>query len=465
VFTTLTDKIESAFKKLRGQAVLTEQNITDALKEVRLALLEADVHFKIVKDFIEKVRVKAVGQDVLKSLTPAHQVVKVVWEELRDLLGHEHSALHLSSEPPTVMMLVGLQGSGKTTTTGKLAKYFKDDGKRVLLVAADPRRPAAGDQLASLGAELDVPVHRGTNEGESGAQAVQTCKDGVVRARKHGYDVVLLDTGGRLHIDEELMQELVDIKTGVQPQEVLLVADSMTGQEAVAVAGRFNEAIGLTGIILTKVEGDARGGAVLSIRAATGKPIKFLGVGEKLDALEPFFPDRMASRILGMGDMLTLIEKAQETFSQEQAEALQKKVSSNTLTLEDFRDQIQQVNKLGSFDQIIDMLPGGQKIKKMMGAAGDGNGNAVVPEKEMKHVVAMIDSMTPKERRDHTILNGNRKKRIAKGSGTSVQEINRLIKQFLDARRMMKSLIGGQMGMVKGKRKKRGKLIRAIHAR
>jgi signal recognition particle subunit SRP54 len=461
VFTTLTEKIENVFKQLRGQAVLTEQNITDALKEVRLALLEADVNFKIVKDFIEKVREKAVGQDVLKSLTPAHQVVKVVWEELRDLLGHEQSALHLSSQPPTVIMMVGLQGSGKTTTTGKLANYFKTEGKRVLLVAADPRRPAAGDQLASLGAELEVPVHRGTNEGQPGAQAVQTCKDGVARAREHGYDVVLLDTGGRLHIDEELMQELVDIQTGVQPQEMLLVADSMTGQEAVSVAERFNETLGLTGIILTKVEGDARGGAVLSIRAATGKPIKFLGVGEKLDALEPFFPDRMASRILGMGDVLTLIEKAQENFSQEQAQALQKKVSSNTLTLEDFRDQIQQVNKLGSLDQIIDMLPGGQKIKNMMGSAGAGN--AAVPEKEMKRVVAMIDSMTPKERRDHTILNGNRKKRIAKGSGTSVPEINRLIKQFLDARRMMKSLVGGQASF--GKKKKRGKLIRAIHAR
>lgn len=462
MFTTLTEKIEKVFKQLRGQAVLTEENITDALKEVRLALLEADVNFKIVKDFIEKVRIKAVGQEVLKSLTPAHQVVKVVWEELRDLLGHEQSALHLSSQPPTVIMMVGLQGSGKTTTTGKLAHYFKTEGKRVLLVAADPRRPAAGDQLTSLGTDLDIPVHRGTNEGQPGAQAVQTCRDGVTRGRDHGYDVVLLDTGGRLQIDEELMQELVDIQTGVKPQEVLLIADSMTGQEAVAVAERFNQALGLTGVILTKVEGDARGGAVLSIRAATGKPIKFLGIGEKLEALEPFYPDRMASRILGMGDVLTLIEKAQENFSEEQAVALQKKVSSNTLTLEDFRDQIKQVNKLGSFDQILDMLPGGQKIKTMMGSGAAGN--AQVPEKEMKRVVAIIDSMTPRERRDHTILNGNRKKRVAKGSGTSVPEVNRLIKQFLDARRMMKSLVGGQMGMGKGK--KRGKLIRrAIHAR
>jgi signal recognition particle subunit SRP54 len=462
MFTTLTEKIEKVFKQLRGQAVLTEQNITDALKEVRLALLEADVNFKIVKDFIEKVRIKAVGQEILKSLTPAHQVVKVVWEELRDLLGHEQSALHLSSQPPTVIMMVGLQGSGKTTTTGKLAHYFKTEGKRVLLVAADPRRPAAGDQLTSLGTDLDIPVHRGTNEGQPGAQAVQTCRDGVARGRDHGYDVVILDTGGRLQIDEELMQELVDIQTDVKPQEVLLIADSMTGQEAVAVAERFNQTLGLTGVILTKVEGDARGGAVLSIRAATGKPIKFLGIGEKLDALEPFYPDRMASRILGMGDVLTLIEKAQENFSQEQAVALQKKVSSNTLTLEDFRDQIKQVNKLGSFDQILDMLPGGQKIKTMMGSGAAGN--AQVPEKEMKRVVAIIDSMTPRERRDHTILNGNRKKRVAKGSGTSVPEVNRLIKQFLDARRMMKSLVGGQMGMGKGK--KRGKLIRrAIHAR
>ena len=271
MFTTLTEKIDKVFKQLRGQAVLTEQNITDALKEVRLALLEADVNFKIVKDFIEKVREKAVGQDVLKSLTAANQVVKVVWEELRDLLGHEQSALHLSSQPPTVIMMVGLQGSGKTTTTGKLANYFKTDGKRVLLVAADPRRPAAGDQLASLGIDLDVPVHRGTNEGQPGAQAVQTCKDGVARAREHGYDVVLLDTGGRLHIDEELMQELVDIQTGVQPQEMLLVADSMTGQEAVNVAETFNERIGLTGLVLTKLDGDARGGAALSITAVLPK--------------------------------------------------------------------------------------------------------------------------------------------------------------------------------------------------
>ena len=353
--------------------------------------------------------------------------------------------------------MVGLQGSGKTTTTGKLANHFKNQGKRVLLIAADPRRPAAGDQLAALGTELDVIVHRGTEEGQPGARAVQTCQDGVARGRTHGYDVVVLDTGGRLHIDDDLMQELIDVKQGVNPQEVLLVADSMTGQEAVSVAQRFDQSVGLTGVILTKVEGDARGGAVLSIRAATGKPIKFLGIGEKMDALEPFYPDRMASRILGMGDVLTLIEKAQDTISKEQVETLQRKVSSNTLTLEDFRDQIQQVNRLGSFDQIIDMLPGGQKIKSMVAQAGPEAG---VPDKEIKRVVAIIDSMNRKERRDHTILNGSRKKRIAKGSGTTVQEVNRLIKQFLEARRMMKSLVAGQFG----KAKKRKKLVRVLQA-
>jgi len=455
MFGSLTEKIEKVFKKLRGQAVLTEQNITDALKEVRLALLEADVNFKIVKDFIERIREKAVGQEVLKGLNPAHQVVKIVWDELRDLLGREQSGLHLSSSPPTVIMMVGLQGSGKTTSTGKLAHHFKAQGKRVLLVAADPRRPAAGNQLASLGKELDVIVHLGNQEGQQGSNAVQTCQDGVARGRNHGYDVVVLDTGGRLHIDDELMQELVDIKQGVTPQEILLVADSMTGQEAVSVAQRFDHAVGLTGVILTKVEGDARGGAVLSIRAATGKPIKFLGIGEKLDALEPFYPDRMASRILGMGDVLTLIEKAQETISKEQVETLQRKVSSNTLTLEDFREQIQQVNRLGSFDQIIDMLPGGQKIKSMVAQAGPEAG---VPDKEMKRVVAIIDSMNSKERRDHTVLNGSRKKRIARGSGTNVQEVNRLIKQFLEARRMMKLLVTGQFG----KAKKRKKLVRVL---
>jgi signal recognition particle subunit SRP54 len=431
----LSEKFEKILKKLRGHGVLTEDNIAEALKEVRLALLEADVNFKIVKDFLDRVRQRAVGQEVLHSLTPGHQVVKVVWEELCQLMGQGQSGVSLASAPPTVIMMVGLQGSGKTTTSGKLARLFKSQGKRVLLVAADPRRPAATEQLISLGVELDVPVHRADRPGTSTADVVRTCTTGVTRGHEQGHDVVILDTGGRLHIDEELMEELVQVKQSVTPHEVLLVADAMTGQDAVAMADRFNQLLGLTGIVLSKVEGDARGGAVLSIRAATGKPIKFLGVGEKLDALEVFHPDRMASRILGMGDVLSLIEKAQQAYSTEQAEEVKKKLISKTLTLEDFRDQIKQVNRLGSLDQIIGMLPGGQRLKEM---AGGG-----VPEKEIGRVAAIIDSMTLRERRDHTLINGSRKKRIARGSGTSVPEVNRLIKQFLTARKMMKALAGG----------------------
>ncbi|MFQ5931652.1 MAG: signal recognition particle protein [Nitrospiraceae bacterium] len=432
---TLTEKFEKIFKKLRGQGVLTEQNIADGLKEVRLALLEADVNFKIVKDFIDRVRAKAVGQEVLQSLTPGHQVVKLVWEELRELMGREQSGLALASDPPSLIMMVGLQGVGKTTTCGKLARLFKQQGRRVLLVAADPRRPAAAEQLVSLGASLEVPVYRSGRVGASVEDVVQACVDGVARGRDQGHDVVVLDTGGRLHIDEELMEELAAIKRAITPHEVLLVADAMTGQDAVASAERFDQRVGLTGVILTKVEGDARGGAVLSIRAVTGRPVKFLGVGEKLDALEMFHPDRMASRILGMGDVLSLIEKAQDAYSREQAEAIQRKLTSKTFTLEDFRDQIGQVNRMGSLDQILDMLPGGQRLKEV--AAGG------VPEREIKRVVAIVDSMTHRERRDHTVINGSRKKRIARGSGTSVQAVNRLIKQFLAARKMMKTLAAG----------------------
>ncbi|MGH7231502.1 MAG: signal recognition particle protein [Nitrospiraceae bacterium] len=443
---SLSEKFEKILKKLRGQGVLTEQNIAEALKEVRLALLEADVNYKIVRDFLERVRQRAIGQEVLQSLTPGHQVVKVVWEELCELMGRGQTGLNLSSLPPTVMMLVGLQGAGKTTTCGKLARLFKNQGKRVLLVAADPRRPAAAEQLSSLGKDLDIPVYRAEHPGSSRADVVRTCADGVERGRDQGHNLVILDTGGRLHVDDELMGELVDVKQAVQPHEVLLVADAMTGQDAVTMAERFHERVGLTGIILTKVEGDARGGAVLSIRAATGKPVKFIGVGEKLDALEVFHPDRMASRILGMGDVLSLIEKAQQSFSREQAEAVQKKLTSNTLTLEDFREQIGQVNRLGSLDQLLGMLPGGQRLKEM---AGGG-----VPEQEIKRVAAIIDSMTPRERRDHTIINGSRKKRIARGSGTNVQEVNRLIKQFLSARKMMKTLtaMGGKRQLGKALR-------------
>ncbi len=435
MFDSLSEKLDRVLKRLRGQGVLTEQNVAEALREVRMALLEADVNFKVVKDFIERVREKAIGQEVLQSLTPGHQVVKVVWDELRQLMGESHAGLSLSSSPPTIVMMVGLQGSGKTTTCGKLARVLKQQGRRVLLVAADPRRPAAGDQLARLGQELDVAVHRMDQTGASSGDVVRICREGVSRADEQGYEVVILDTGGRVHVDQDLMNELRAIRQAVNPHEVLLVADAMTGQDAVAMAERFNETVDLTGVVLTKVEGDARGGAVLSLRAVTGKPIKFLGVGEKLDALESFHPDRMASRILGMGDVLSLIEKAQVSYSQEQAETIQKKLTSNALTLEDFRDQLSQVNRMGSIESLLGMLPGGQKLKDL--AAGGA------PERDMKRVVAIIDSMTARERRDHTIINGSRKKRIAKGSGTSVPEVNRLIKQFLSAKKMMKTLASG----------------------
>lgn len=444
----LSDKFEKILKKLRGQGVLTEQNIGEALKEVRLALLEADVNFKIVKDFIERVRIKAVGQEVLQSLTPGHQVVKVVWDELCDMMGREKAGLALHSQPPTVVMMVGLQGAGKTTTCGKLARLFKSQGKRVLLVAADPRRPAAGDQLSSLGRDLGIDVYRVDNAQATQVDVVRICQAGVERGREQGFDLVVLDTGGRLHIDDELMGELVAVKTAVTPHEILLVADAMTGQDAVTMATQFDQKVSLTGVILTKVEGDARGGAVLSIRAVTGKPIKFLGVGEKLDALEVFHPDRMASRILGMGDVLSLIEKAQATFTQEQAEEAQQRLTSNSFTLEDFRKQMAQMNKLGSLEQILGMLPGGQKLKSVI--EGDK------PEREMKRVTAMIDSMTIRERRDHTIINGSRKKRIARGSGASVQDVNRLIKQFLSAKKLAKAMTGA------GGRRQLAQLMRSI---
>lgn len=444
----LSDKFEKILKKLRGQGVLTEQNIGEALKEVRLALLEADVNFKIVKDFIERVRIKAVGQEVLQSLTPGHQVVKVVWDELCDMMGREKAGLALHSQPPTVVMMVGLQGAGKTTTCGKLARLFKSQGKRVLLVAADPRRPAAGDQLSSLGRDLGIDVYRVDNAQATQVDVVRICQAGVERGREQGFDLVVLDTGGRLHIDDELMGELVAVKTAVTPHEILLVADAMTGQDAVTMATQFDQKVSLTGVILTKVEGDARGGAVLSIRAVTGKPIKFLGVGEKLDALEVFHPDRMASRILGMGDVLSLIEKAQATFTQEQAEEAQQRLTSNSFTLEDFRKQMAQMNKLGSLEQILGMLPGGQKLKSVI--EGDK------PEREMKRVTAMIDSMTIRERRDHTVINGSRKKRIARGSGASVQDVNRLIKQFLSAKKLAKAMTGA------GGRRQLAQLMRSM---
>ena len=448
MFDALSNKFETIFKKLRGQGVLTEQNIAEALKDVRLALLEADVNFKIVKDFIERVRQKAVGQDVLQSLTPGHHVVKIVMDELTSMMGGERSGLALHSKPPTVVMMVGLQGAGKTTTCGKLALLFKKQGKRVLLVAADPRRPAAGDQLSTLGRDLGIDVFRADQSQASPSDVVRLCQAGVDRARDQGADLVLLDTGGRLHIDDDLMGELIAIKAAVDPHEVLLVADAMTGQDAVTMAGQFDQKVGVTGIILTKIEGDARGGAVLSIRAVTGKPVKFLGMGEKMDALEAFHPDRMASRILGMGDVLSLIEKAQASISREQAEEAHKRLTSNVFTLEDFRAQLGQMGRLGSLDQILGLLPGGQKLKGMIEGGK--------PEREMGRIAAIIDSMTMRERRDHTIINGSRKKRIARGSGTSVQEVNRLIKQFLSAKKLAKAMTGA------GGRRQLVQLMRSI---
>ncbi len=432
MFDALTGKLEAVFKKLRGRGLLKEEDVKEALREVRLALLEADVNFKVVKEFIGRVQERAVGQDVLKSLTPGQQVVKIVHEELITLLGGTPAKLYLAPNPPTVIMMVGLQGSGKTTTAGKLAKQFKKDGRRVLLVPADTRRPAAVQQLVTLAKQVGVDAY--TSEEKD---PVAICRAAAAHAGKSLYEVMILDTAGRLQIDEPLMEELRQIKTAVKPHETLFVADAMTGQEAVNIAEKFNSAVGFDGAVLTKLDGDARGGAALSIRAVTGKPIKFVGMGEKLEALEPFFPDRMASRILGMGDVLTLIEKAQESVSREEAEKLAKKLKKNSFDLEDFRNQLRQVKKLGSLEQIMGMIPGLNKMK--LPATG-------VDDKELAKVEAIIGSMTPKERADYTIINGSRRSRIAKGSGTQVQDVNRLLKQFAEMRKMMKAMTGGKMG-------------------
>ncbi|HXY61511.1 MAG TPA: signal recognition particle protein [Nitrospirota bacterium] len=432
MFDSLSGKLETVFKKLRGRGILKEDDVKEALREVRLALLEADVNFKVVKDFIGRVQERAVGQEILSSLTPGQQVVKIVHEELVALLGGAQAKLHLSPNPPTVIMMVGLQGSGKTTTAGKLAKIFKKDGRRILLVPADTRRPAAVQQLITLAKQVGVDAYRSEEK-----DPVVICKAAVKQAASSLFEVVILDTAGRLQIDEPLMEELRQIKAGVKPNEVLFVADAMTGQEAVNIATKFNADLGFDGVVLTKLDGDARGGAALSVRAVTGKPLKFAGVGEKLDALEPFHPDRMASRILGMGDMLSLIEKAQETVDKEEALKLAKKLKKNSFDLEDFRSQLKQVKKLGGIEQIIGMIPGLGKMKMP-----DTEAN----EKDLTRVDAIISSMTPKERADYTIINGSRRARIAKGSGTQVQDVNRLLKQFAEMRKMMKSMAGGKMG-------------------
>ncbi len=439
MFENLSDKLESVFKKLKGQGKLTEKNIEEGLREVRIALLEADVRFRVVKRFIADVRAKALGQEVLTSLTPGQQVVKVVNEQLTELMGTQHEALNLSGPRPVAVMLVGLQGSGKTTTSGKLAVHLRNQGRKPYLVPADVYRPAAIDQLRKLGTQLSLPVY-GT---QSDMDPVDICLEARVAAQLAGCDTLLLDTAGRLHIDGTLMGELARIKKAVRPADILLVADAMTGQDAVNIAQSFNEALDIGGVVLTKMDGDARGGAALSIKAVTGKPIKFIGVGEKLDQLEAFHPDRMASTILGMGDVLTLIEKAQSVVDEEKAVELEKKLRKSQFTLEDFRDQLIQVRKMGSLSDLLKMIPGMGKMKQMK--------HLDVDDRELVRIEAIINSMTLKERRNHNIINGSRRKRIAKGSGTRVQDVNSLLKNYTQVMKMMKKLNkGGMRGMGRG---------------
>ncbi|HWO43725.1 MAG TPA: signal recognition particle protein [Candidatus Eisenbacteria bacterium] len=429
MFESLTDKLELTFKRLRGQGKITEKNIEEALRDVRIALLEADVHIKVVRSFLEAVKAKALGQDVLQSLTPEQQFVKIVHDELVELLGGEHRELDLKTAPPAVIMLVGLQGSGKTTTLAKLARYLKRDKKRnPFLVPADVYRPAAIEQLKVLAKEFELPVYDPSPE----ALPVAICRAAVEDAKRRFCDTVLLDTAGRLHIDDALMQELAAIKAAVRPHQILFVADAMTGQDAVNQAIGFDNQLGLTGIILTKLDGDARGGAALSIRHMVGKPIVFSGVGERLDALEPFYPDRLASRILGMGDVLSLIDKVQQTVEQKEAIRLQKALQKKQFTLEDFQTQLQQIKKMGSVGSLLELIPGGKKIASQV--------ETEKAEKELKRVEAIINSMTLEERRNPALLNGSRRRRIAQGSGTTVTEVNRLMKQFMEMKKMMQKM-------------------------
>lgn len=442
MFATLSDKLDLVFKKLRGQGVMTEENVKDALREVRLALLEADVNFKVVKEFVEKVRGRAVGTEVLQSLAPGQQVIKIVHDELVLLMGGgEDNSLDLAAKPPVAIMLVGLQGAGKTTSCGKLAKFLKAQRKKPLLVPADVYRPAAIEQLKVLGRQLDIEVF----DSEATQKPLEICRAANRYATLNGFDVVIFDTAGRHQIDDYLMEELEGIRDELAPREILFVADAMTGQEAVNVATGFNDRLGITGVILTKLDGDAKGGAALSIKAVTGKPVKFVGLGEKLDALDVFHADRLVSRILGMGDVLTLIEKAQATMDEKEAVRLQDKMKkSGQFDLEDFRNQLQQIKKMGSLESIMNMIPGmGKAMKQMQGAQPS--------EKELKRIEAIIDSMTQKERANHTIINGSRRLRIAKGSGTSVQEVNQLLKRFSEAQKVVKQLQKmGPKGLLKG---------------
>ena len=437
MFENLTEKFDRTLKRLKGQGKLSEKHLKEALREVRLALLEADVNYKVAKQFVTDLGEQAAGEEVMQSLTPGQQVVKIVHQALAELMGGEAAPLELTGRTPFVYMLVGLQGSGKTTTAGKLALHLKDLNRKPCLVPVDVYRPAAIDQLQTLGKQLGVPVFPATTE----MDPVEIAVSALGYAGQQGCDILIVDTAGRLHVDTELMSELEQLKSKLNPREILLVADAMTGQDAVQVAEAFNQALELTGIILSKMDGDARGGAALSMRTVTGKPIKFCGIGEKLDALEAFHPERMASRILGMGDVLSLIEKAEKAFDAEQAEKLQEKLVKDSFTLEDFRDQLQQIKKMGSLEQIMGMLPGMGKLKQLRHLQPD--------DRELIRIEAIINSMTIQERRNHLIINASRRKRIAKGSGTSVQEVNKLIKNYAQMRKMLHKLSKGGKGGIR----------------
>jgi signal recognition particle subunit SRP54 len=439
MFDSLSDRLNTIFKKLKGHGKLTEKNVEEGLREVRIALLEADVHYKVTKKLVADIKERALGQEVMASLTPGQQVIKIVNDELTELMGGSFADLNLSGAAPTSVMLVGLQGSGKTTTAGKLAVFLRKKGRNPYLVPADVYRPAAIDQLIKLGEQLTVPVFPSSVE----MDPVQICQEARTTAHREGYDTLLLDTAGRLHVDEELMAELCRIKDTVKPSDILLVADAMTGQDAVNIAESFNNTLDIGGVVLTKMDGDARGGAAISIKSITDKPIKFIGVGEKLSDLEPFHPDRMSSRILGMGDVLTMIEKARETVDEKKAAELEKKLRKSQFTLEDFRDQMTQIRKMGSLSDMLNMIPGMGQNKHLK--------NLEVDDKELIKIEAIINSMTPQERRQHTLIKGSRRKRIAKGSGTSVQDINKLLKNYAQVVKMIQQINkGGMRGIGRG---------------
>ena len=432
MFDNLSDKLQRVFKNLRGEGKLSEANMEAALREIRVALLEADVHFRVVKQFIEAVKEKAMGQEVLTALSPTQQVIKIVNDEMVKMLGQHQARLRTASEPPSVFLIVGLQGSGKTTSTAKLARWLSKNGNSPIMVSVDVYRPAARKQLAILAKDLKLPIYEGTAEETKPLELARSARKEAVQT---GRDILLVDTAGRLHIDDELMTELTALKELLNPTEILFVADAMTGQDAVKSADEFHKRLGITGSILTKMDGDARGGAALSIRSVTGQPLKFVGVGEKPDALEAFHPDRVAQRILGMGDVLSLIEKVSEAVDQKQAEEMQRKLIEDDFTLGDFRDQMKQLRKLGPLESILGMMPKMGPLKDLK--------DMKVDEKEITRIVAIIDSMTARERANHMIINGARRRRIAKGSGTSVQEVNNLLKQYAQTRKMMKSITGG----------------------